>query len=476
MDSERFERKQAELAVLQQEARDHPELFVEQSFVEDNKTLSEVGILIPGKESFPLGLLKLWPEDFIVEEKIDEGVRTVEGKPEESPGEPASTVYATLVKCNISTFEAVADMARALSIRVEDISFAGLKDKNALTSQKISIRRASPDALRALSLPYYFLKDFETGKGITERGRLDGNRFTILIRTEESFFDPERFSHFAEHLKRVKSDGFANFFYLQRFGTSRLRNFHWAWLILQGRYEDAVYDFLTYAGAQELPYFKNLRTSLKNTISNWDATYAAMEQFPIIFEQELLVTDYLRKHPSDFVGALNVLPEQITFWLYALSSLLFNTKISEYLARGERPPEKLPFFLSRDRADYGPYKQLLEKAGVYPPPFQNLKPFPQVMMRSRETPTQSHVDFRKAELTKEGIVFEFDLDKGQYATTMLSHLFNLVSGLPPTQFSKERIDSKAILKETSISTTIERFKDVIQPKGGLFSSALDDAA
>ncbi len=476
MPPDRFERKKAELKLLQGLSKEHPELFLEHSHIEDGATLSEFGIDIPHKNSFPQGLIKLWPEDFIVEERIDSAIRTIDlgGESDLESLEKTPTIYATLVKCNISTFEAATDISRSLGIQEKDVSFAGLKDKNAITAQKISIRKSNLQSVSTLRSPYYFLKEIVSGNGIAERGNLEGNRFTILVRTERSFFDPERFSHFANYLQDVKEHGFANFFYLQRFGVSRLRNFHWARLILQGKYEDAVCDFLTFAGSREIPYFQEMRRSLKAKIPDWNAVYKTLLDFPLIFEQELLVVDHLRQNPQDFPGALQAIPEQITFWLYALSSILFNKKLSEYLNRGEPMPDTLPFFLSKDRRDQDLYRPMLEKLGIFPPPFHNLRPFPQIVLRSRSTPTHSNVRFHKAELVDEGIVFEFDLDKGQYATTMLSHMFNLVGGVPPEYFSVERVDAKATLGETPITPLLERFKEVIHSKEDGFLGQLEE--
>jgi tRNA(Glu) U13 pseudouridine synthase TruD len=475
MESDRFEQKEAEFKKLQAEYLNKPELFKEQSIVEDSSLLSPLGIEIPGKEFFPKGYLKLWPEDFIVEERSEGSIQSVQSTPALPPTELSPTYYATLVKGNISTFEAINDIAKQLNIRPEDLSFAGLKDKNAITSQRISIRRAKPDALAKLSSPYYYFSNWESGKGVIQRGNLEGNHFSILVRTEKEFFNPENFSRFAPHLKHVKENGFANFFYLQRFGTSRLRNYVWALLILHGKYEEAIHDFLCYAGPNELPYFQELRKSLKDDVPNWDAIYAKLSEYPIIFEQELAVVQHLRQHPTDFTGAFQKIPEQITFWLYALSSLFFNKKISEYLLQEKPLPPTLPFFLSKNKEDLDPYKKMLSDLGITVTSFQNLRPFPQIILKNRTAPTMCDVKIYNAQLIDDvGISLEFDLGKGSYATTMLSHMFNLVGGIPMPSFSKERVDVKAILGHAPLASTLEYFSTVIKPKGDGFAATVED--
>jgi tRNA(Glu) U13 pseudouridine synthase TruD len=344
------------------------------------------------------------------------------------------------------------------------MSYAGLKDKDAITAQKISLRNVPKGAVAPES-PHYFLSEWEGGKGIVERGKLEGNRFTICMRTEAGFRESAAFPAFLESLEKVKTEGFANFFYLQRFGTPRLRNYVWARQILQGRYKDAVEDILSSEGLHESPYFVQIRTAIKEVLGNWDEVEQLLTPFPLIFEHELKLVRYLKEKPEDYAGALARIPEQITLWLYALSSILFNRMISDHLARGERPPQTLPFFLSDKREDQELYKHMLMEIDLYPLQLQNLRPFPFFVLKSRRTPTWSKAKLHAGELTPHGVACSFTLDKGQYATTFLSHLFTLVTGFPPEEFSKERVDTKALLNMGSVMPLRERFDPIIRSKG-----------
>ena len=258
---------------------------------------------------------------------------------------------------------------------------------------------------------------------------------------------------------------FYNFFYLQRFGTPRLHNFAWARQILRGEYEAAVRDIIAFEGSRELPYFKQMRKKMDASFGRWDEIQKLIEPLPLMFRHEQRLVNYLAVHPGDYVGALKMIPEQITLWMYALSSLLFNQYISNCLMRGEEPPAQLPFFLSHEKAAYEPYRDMLEALGMYPPPFTNLKPFPQVQIRTRYAETKDTADIRNAEVIDEGVVLEFELGKGQYATTFLSHLFNLAGGKLPNTFSKNRVDSKALLGEEPLAPVLQNFTEVIHEKG-----------
>jgi tRNA pseudouridine13 synthase len=461
---ERADIKKAEFAYLADAYAKDPSRFAQKLHVEDAHTLSEFGIWIPQKESCPVAMLKLWPEDFIVEERVGESVASVTADTPAHNGEGA-TVYATLVKCGLSTIEAIEDIAKKLNIRIEDIGYAGIKDKDAVTAQRISIRRASLEGVAALRSPHFRLTEIAAGSGAIGKGSLTGNRFTIFMRTQESFFGEEETHVFNQKIEALQHFGFYNFFYLQRFGTPRLHNFAWALMILKGNYKEAVRDIICFEGERELPFFIDIRRELAKRFGDWDSMRALIEPLPLMFRHEHRMLAHLSAHPDDFRGALQQIPEQITLWMYALSSLLFNQHISNCLMRGKEPPEELPFFLSREREDYEPYKDMLQSLGIYPPSFEHLKPFPQVMIRSRKTATRDTAKIGKAEVVDGGVILQFELGKGQYATTFLSHLFTLTAGILPDGISMERVDTKALLGEPALTEVLAAFEGVISKKG-----------
>jgi len=462
---ERLQTKKEELAYLANIYQQSPELFLQRTFVEDAATLSEFGISIPGKEQFVPGFLKYWPEDFIVEEIGFDGTQESVFEGELSPNTEGNTVYATLVKCGVSTIEAVEDLSRMLGISKEQISYAGMKDKAALTAQKISVRGSNAQAVSSAHSPFFYCKDVHTGKGVAEKGRLTGNRFTILVRTPGSLREDTRAASVVAHaLERVHEEGFYNFFYLQRFGTPRLRNYQWAYDIMRGNYEAAVFDMLTFGAPRELEYFRMVRRNIEAAFGRWDEVEALLAPFPVIFSHERKVVAHLRSHPGDYVGALQTISEQVTLWLYALSSLLFNKKISSYLSQGKRMPQELPLLLSPDRHDHELYRSELEAQRLYPLPLKNLRPFPSIQLKKRMVPTYDRVRITGAEVLDEGLLLQFALGKGQYATTFLSHVFDLASGKPMEGLKTDKVDTTKLLGGLSLSPLLERFSDVLHDR------------
>ncbi len=464
---DRQENKNKELEILAEEAKLHPELFEQHSYVEDAAMLKRFGIAIPGKEYFPQGYLKLWPEDFIVEEINLEGTVTTvvqENTLEEATlQESAPTIFATLVKCGLSTIEVIEDIAQQIGCDPKTIGYAGIKDRDALTAQRLSFRKISLQKLKQVHSPYFFLKDIEVGKGVVSMGQLRGNRFTLLIRTDRSFLSKTTFDVFTKQLTSVREHGFYNFFYLQRFGTPRLLNYQWGLALLQGNYEKVVLDTFIAPGERELPYFKNLRSQCQAIFGQWEKIESLLSPFPIIFRHELKLVRYLKQHPDDYSGALSQISDQIVLWTYALASLYFNELLSHSIAQGTTPAT-LPLFLGFQKRNWLPYETLLKRDGIFPPPFENLQVFPFLQIRERVLPTSDQPNILQAKVVPEGLVLSFELGKGQYATTFLSHLFNLVSGKPPEFLSPERVDTKKILGNGSLEHTLSTFASVIRSK------------
>jgi len=477
-----IEAKKIENANFKEAIRRWPRFFESQTFIDDQKLLEKYGIQIPEKKKLPLGYLKLWPQDFIVEEiAANNELQTVfpdkfiHKKRDFLPEDPI--IYTTLVKCGLSTIEAAEDLARALNLEPKSIKFAGIKDKHAITSQLISMKRgeiaetashlsprsASPlsviERLNQISLPNFFLKNVFSGENGLYLGNLKGNQFTILIRTGPNFKKEE----FLKRLKEIEKNGFFNFFYLQRFGVPRLTNQDCGLYVLKGDYEKAAFTAICKPGARELLYFQSLRKEIEKLWGKWEAIEEVLELFPLTFRDERTVVNYLIKNPTDFLGAINQIPRVLQLWLTSFTALLFNKLLSSYSGMGKTPPEALPLVLSERKGDWLIYKDLLNQVGVFSTTFalKNLKPFPFIVLKKREQKTIEKVKILSQKIIPEGVILQFVLSKGCYATTFLSQLFNLASGNLPKNFSNLPIDTKANLNQPSLEEILNKFSDVV---------------
>jgi TruD family tRNA pseudouridine synthase len=459
-----LEAKKIENQNLREAMRRMPRFFETTTFLDDQNFLEKYGIFIPEKKKLPKGYLKLWPQDFIVEEITTDGERTnvfpdkFISKKREFLYED-SVIWGTLVKCNLSSIEVVEELARYLKILPEQIKFGGIKDKHAITSQLVSMKGVEVEKLHQLSAQYFFIKDVFSGKRENHLGNLRGNQFTILIRTERPLVEKD----FLEKLKEIEKQGFYNFYYLQRFGIPRLINAECGLSILKGDYEGAMKIAFCRPGERELIYFRNLRKEIEKLWGDWLEIQKIIDFFPNTFQDERQMIGRLVEHPADFVGAINQIPRVVQLWLNSFASLLYNRKLSSFLKQNKKVPAALPSFISPERGDWLLYEDYLKDFGLFSQTFvlKNLQPFKEISVRHRDQKTIEKAQVLTSKVIPQGVILNFNLPKGCYATTFLSHLFNLVSGALPKKFSNLPIDTKANLKQQSLEEILNKFSDVV---------------
>lgn len=150
-------------------------------------------------------VLRASPADFFVEELLDFELS--------GAGEH---VWLWIEKENLNTVDAAQRLACFAGLRERDVSYAGLKDKIAITRQWFSLHllNRSPDwsmwsdpALRILRVERHDRK--------LRRGAHRGNRFDIALRAVQGDLDELR-----SRLERIGQFGVPNYFGEQRFGRA----------------------------------------------------------------------------------------------------------------------------------------------------------------------------------------------------------------------------------------------------------------
>jgi tRNA pseudouridine13 synthase len=156
-------------------------------------------------------VLKWRPEDFLVSEAAAALI---------SPHRPGGHQHLRLRKIGRSTFDAVAEVARFAAIDRSAVTYAGLKDEDAVTEQNIRINIAAGGRYPVEEFNSTYSGDSAclhlTDCGSADRpltiGQLDGNSFRIVIRNLEGdvadALGGRRHNHF-----------FVNYFDTQRFGV-----------------------------------------------------------------------------------------------------------------------------------------------------------------------------------------------------------------------------------------------------------------
>lgn len=457
-----FKLWQKEQEFLERAKFENPSLFIKPEPIASPEILERAGIILP-ENSLPLGFLKFHPLDFVVEEIGSGGtMSTVDFKEMSTPEqlEKDQTVYADLVKVGISTIDAVKELSRCLNIEERQVGTAGIKDAIALTSQRISIRGASKEKFATMRPASLFLKNIEVGKGAMEVGGLEGNRFTILVRTEREISQED----LEVQLRTRASQGFWNFYWLQRFGN-RLLSHWWGLLLFRGDLRGTVESYLCDPGHHDLPIVGQAREKAKTVFGQWKEMINIFSPFAYTMRHELAMLEYLQKHPNDFHGALKHIPEQIKLWVYAYVSYLFNRYLSMRIQNRMHCPETLPLVLSMNPQDREPYKTFLQVDQVPRQFEQNLRRFPFIRLSTRNVSTRLRANIHGAKALPEGVAISFDLEKGSYATTFLAHLFTLTSGVPvPSWVRKTEYDLKEVFGTGSLQETKKYLEKYIVTK------------
>jgi len=142
-------------------------------------------------------------------------------------------------KVNTNTIDAVKNIANLLKISGSDIGFAGLKDKNAVTYQYISLKNELKDKINKLkdklSEKKIELSYVSQGKKL-KPGDLIGNKFEIFMKPNPS---NKFIKDFIESLTTASNlKIMPNYFGVQRFGSNR-NNHIIGYHILRREFEEA---------------------------------------------------------------------------------------------------------------------------------------------------------------------------------------------------------------------------------------------
>jgi tRNA pseudouridine13 synthase len=203
--------------------------------------MNELQLLGPLAYGAALGsaVLKATAEDFQVDEVLD--------IPLEGEGEH---LWLWVEKRNLNTEEAARRLAKAAGVPLRTISYAGLKDRQALTRQWFSLHlpgKADPDLTAAQDGTLQILK-LTRHKRKLQRGAHSANGFTLRLTglsADHAALDAR--------LEQLKASGVPNYFGTQRFGY-------------QG---GNVFDARQYAERQALPEQRNTRSRLLSTARSY---------------------------------------------------------------------------------------------------------------------------------------------------------------------------------------------------------------
>lgn len=255
-----------------------------------------------------VGNLGKTPEDFVVEEV-----------PLYTPQGEGEHCYFLVEKHNRTTLNVVNELATYLNIKEVDIGYAGLKDKNAITSQVISIRMTGkePPEIKLKNCKIKFI-----GRHLNKIkiGHLKGNRFILTLENLEQGYAKK----LEAKIDYIKKFGFPNYFGAQRFGN-RFNN-HLAGLsVLKKDYKQACF-YLAGDSANE----KNLQAKQAREFYENGEFQRAHDTFPLYFLNERKILKEIIKGENREKRAYLKCDRKTRELLFnALQSYLFNLYVTK---------------------------------------------------------------------------------------------------------------------------------------------------
>jgi tRNA pseudouridine13 synthase len=147
------------------------------------------------------GRIKVEPEDFEVEEL-----------PAYPPSGEGEHLFVWLEKRGRDTQDVAAELARGLGLPEREVSYAGMKDRHAVTRQFLCVPAAAEARLAQQTLEGVRLLWWRRHTNRLRTGHLHGNRFRIRIREVKDGQAARAV------IERLQQTGLPNYFGSQRFG------------------------------------------------------------------------------------------------------------------------------------------------------------------------------------------------------------------------------------------------------------------
>jgi tRNA pseudouridine13 synthase len=372
--------------------------------------------------------IKQEPEHFIVEEiGLDGEIYEVDRFVQPKWKEKEDYTIVVVQKKNWTTHDVIRAITALLKMSKKRASFAGSKDRRAITVQCISIYNADVESVKKLKIKDVAILGAWYWDRPIHLGDLLGNRFTIYV--PETVDQSELISNIYSELGGVVP----NYFGEQRFGARWNSHLIGKYLIKR-KFADAVHEYLTRI-TEEPAEVKEARLRLAQTYDY----KTALKEFPQYLKYERILLNHLVTAPNDYIGALRRLPLALCLmFIHSYQAHLFNTILSDKISEGSifdlesgeyrcgvnwysfpdvmRINGKFPVgkIIGYETKINEREKRLLDEEGITPAEFK-IPQFPELSSRGSYRPYL--VPIKDFEFKKGTFVFE--LPPGSYATIVM---------------------------------------------------------
>jgi tRNA pseudouridine13 synthase len=273
------------------------------------------------------GQIRTKYEDFYVEEI-----------PESEPSGEGPNTWFLIEKIGRETLDVVLDVAQELHVDRKRMGFAGMKDKRAVTRQWLCVANSEAEQIKKLEDKLYkvkILKIMQNEKKL-RIGQLIGNKFRLIIRDTE---DPEVDAETArEVLAKLTKKGVPNYFGWQRFGKNRPNTHVVGKMLLENDLKKVVDAYIGNPYPEEPEHIKEVRQMYEDGYLE-----DSLESMPRGMRYEKMMLKTLLKEmkknnvgsvdslgEKSFKKAIESLPKPLKrMFVHAYQSYLFNKAVSE---------------------------------------------------------------------------------------------------------------------------------------------------
>jgi tRNA pseudouridine13 synthase len=365
------------------------------------------------------GTIKNSPEDFMVEEIGSDGTVFEISKEITRADEDGDYTCFVMQKREWTTEGAIRRIAKELRVSRKRFSYAGNKDKLAVTTQLVSAFRVEKDKILSLNLRDIGINGAWKSREKVSLGGLLGNRFTVNVA------NPEKNSNTVNGIYDELGGRFPNYFGEQRFGTTRKNTHMVGEFIVRGRPDRAALAFLCDTRGEIHENAGAAREKLRETLD----FSAAVREFPKHLRLERSMLVHLEKNPNDYAGALRRLPRgTLLMFVHAFQSYIFNRLLSDRIAEGEVKPEegeRVSRFIEGKIIGYETEtnereRKILEELEIKTKDFK-IKNMPEISSKGGFRALFAPLN----DFSFSGNTFRFSLPAGSYATVALREFLDV---------------------------------------------------
>jgi len=257
--------------------------------------------------------LKERPNDFQVTELLREGILQERGP---------HRVYR-VTKRKLTSLEAASELARLAGVTPGDVAMAGLKDRQGVTHQYMSVPGGDPVRISGNELSIQQVGALS--RPISSEDS-DGNAFKIFVRD----IGEAELARMRASLASVREFGLPNYFDEQRFGNLR-HGQGWIYVDLaRGDVSEALKRLVASASPHDTAEARRFKGALWRKWGDW----RACRELAGKLGRHHSVFEHLKREPDDYIGGLHrVASRERLIHLFAFQSHLWNRVLSDWLSR-----------------------------------------------------------------------------------------------------------------------------------------------